>query len=35
MYTWTLLTEVNCQPGTDEKYAIVFYYICVKVLCSI
>ena len=35
MYAWTLLTEVNCQPGTGEKKATVFYYVCVKVWYSI
>ena len=35
MYAWTLLTEVNCQPGTGEKNAIVFYYIRAKVYYSI
>ena len=35
MYTWRLLTEVNYQPGTGEKNAIVLYYIHAKVLYSV
>ena len=31
MYAWTLLTEVNCLPGTGWKNTIVFYYIHAEV----
>ena len=31
MYAWTLLTEVNYQPGMGKKKnAIVFYYTRAK-----